>query len=70
MMSVRWEDNKQNSHKGYLKQGRLSLLSFPCCTLFGGLQYTLAWFKNPGEGRQQNLAHKLVSLSRKDEESF
>ena len=29
-----------------------------------------ALFKNPGEGLQQNLAHKLVSLSRKDDESF
>ena len=29
-----------------------------------------ALFKDPGEGLQQNLAHKLVSLSQKDEESF
>ena len=28
----------------------------------------LPLFKNPGEGLQQNLAHKLVSLSQKDDE--
>ena len=30
----------------------------------------LELFKIPGEGLQQNLAHKLVSPSQKDEERF
>ena len=32
--------------------------------------HELALFKNLGEGLQQNLAHKLVSVSQKDEENF
>ena len=40
------------------------------CASPGPFFHALALFKNPGEGLQQNLAHKLVSLSQKDEESF